>query len=81
MSLTEFKLIKIPALIIISLFSLRDERRERIVAECNSVRQALQELLSEYMDNAGKRPSPQLDGAIGEFADLVEFVQNLVTKR
>lgn len=29
----------------------RDERRERIVAECNSVRQALQDLLSEYMSN------------------------------
>ncbi|XP_068627189.1 catenin alpha [Battus philenor] len=29
----------------------RDERRERIVAECNAVRQALQELLHEYMSN------------------------------
>ena len=29
----------------------RDERRERIVAECNAVRQALQDLLSEYMNN------------------------------
>ncbi|XP_043472563.1 catenin alpha isoform X2 [Leptopilina heterotoma] len=29
----------------------RDERRERIVAECNAVRQALQDLLSEYMKN------------------------------
>src|SRR5688572_25923064 len=29
----------------------RDERRERIVAECNAVRQALQDLLSEYMAN------------------------------
>lgn len=29
----------------------RDERRERIVAECNAVRQALQELLSAYLDN------------------------------
>ncbi|KAG8124371.1 putative Catenin alpha-1-like protein, partial [Naja naja] len=27
----------------------RDDRRERIVAECNAVRQALQDLLSEYM--------------------------------
>ncbi|KAJ2942422.1 hypothetical protein O0L34_g16027 [Tuta absoluta] len=32
----------------------RDERRERIVAECNAVRQALQDLLHEYMSNAGK---------------------------
>uniref|UniRef100_A0A3Q1IYB5 Catenin alpha-2 n=1 Tax=Anabas testudineus TaxID=64144 RepID=A0A3Q1IYB5_ANATE len=30
----------------------RDDRRERIVAECNAVRQALQDLLSEYMNNA-----------------------------
>lgn len=29
----------------------RDERRERIVQECNAVRQALQDLLSEYMSN------------------------------
>ena len=27
----------------------RDDRRERIVAECNAVRQALQDLLTEYM--------------------------------
>lgn len=32
----------------------RDERRERIVAECNAVRQALQDLLSEYMANVRK---------------------------
>lgn len=32
----------------------RDERRERIVAECNAVRQALQDLLSEYMSNVSK---------------------------
>ena len=31
----------------------RDDRRERIVAECNSVRQALQDLLTEYMGNVG----------------------------
>lgn len=29
----------------------RDERRERIVAECNAVRQALQDLLTEYISN------------------------------
>jgi len=43
----------------------RDERRERIVTECNSVRQALQDLLTEYMNNAGRKdPSPTLDRAI-----------------
>uniref|UniRef100_A0A7N4NNL4 Catenin alpha 3 n=1 Tax=Sarcophilus harrisii TaxID=9305 RepID=A0A7N4NNL4_SARHA len=29
----------------------RDFHRERIITECNSIRQALQDLLSEYMDN------------------------------
>uniref|UniRef100_A0AAY4C2M3 Catenin alpha-2 n=1 Tax=Denticeps clupeoides TaxID=299321 RepID=A0AAY4C2M3_9TELE len=33
----------------------RDDRRERIVAECNAVRQALQDLLSEYMNNTGRK--------------------------
>ncbi|XP_023940839.1 catenin alpha isoform X2 [Bicyclus anynana] len=38
----------------------RDERRERIVAECNAVRQALQDLLHEYMSNTGR--SEQSEG-------------------
>lgn len=43
----------------------RDERRERIVAECNAVRQALQDLLSEYMANTGKKePSDSLNKAM-----------------
>merc|ERR1719186_1031191 len=42
----------------------RDERRERIVAECNAVRQALQDLLNEYMTNAGNKPTEELDVAI-----------------
>lgn len=43
----------------------RDDRRERIVAECNAVRQALQDLLSEYMANVGKKePTDSLDKAI-----------------
>ncbi|KAK2148467.1 hypothetical protein LSH36_496g01025 [Paralvinella palmiformis] len=29
----------------------RDERREKIISECNSVRQALQDLLTEYISN------------------------------
>ncbi|CAL8142922.1 unnamed protein product [Orchesella dallaii] len=35
--------------------STRDDRRERIIAECNAVRQALQDLLQEYMSNAGRK--------------------------
>jgi catenin alpha len=43
----------------------RDERRERIVAECNAVRQALQDLLSEYMANMGQKDqTPGLERAI-----------------
>src|SRR4051812_5081205 len=38
--------------------STRDDRRERIIAECNAVRQALQDLLSEYMANV--RPRSQV---------------------
>lgn len=38
----------------------RDDRRERIVAECNSVRQALQDLLSEYMNNVSRNYFPLL---------------------
>ncbi|XP_033207299.1 catenin alpha isoform X4 [Belonocnema kinseyi] len=45
----------------------RDERRERIVAECNAVRQALQDLLSEYMNNMGvKEQSEGLERAIDQ---------------
>uniref|UniRef100_G1MXF4 Catenin alpha 3 n=1 Tax=Meleagris gallopavo TaxID=9103 RepID=G1MXF4_MELGA len=31
----------------------RDFHRERIIAECNAIRQALQDLLSEYINNVG----------------------------
>ncbi|XP_044315213.1 catenin alpha [Drosophila rhopaloa] len=45
----------------------RDERRERIVAECNAVRQALQDLLSEYMSNMSQKDnSPGLTRAIDQ---------------
>ncbi|DAA24595.1 TPA: catenin, alpha 2 [Bos taurus] len=44
----------------------RDDRRERIVAECNAVRQALQDLLSEYMNN--------LDSA----TSLIQAAKNLM---
>lgn len=43
----------------------RDDRREKIVRECNNVRQALQDLLSEYMSNSGRsEPSEGLEQAI-----------------
>jgi catenin alpha len=52
------------ALIADSLFT-RDDHKEKIVESCNAVRQALQDLLSEYMDNA----QSQYD--IDEAADVV----------
>ncbi|KAM9011707.1 catenin alpha-3 isoform 3-T3 [Ara ararauna] len=33
----------------------RDFHRERIIAECNAIRQALQDLLSEYINNTDKK--------------------------
>ena len=32
----------------------RNDRREKIIQECNAVRQALQDLLTEYMENVSK---------------------------
>ncbi|KAB7505709.1 Catenin alpha [Armadillidium nasatum] len=46
-------------------FCTREDRRLKIVEECNAVRQALQDLLTEYMDNMGrKQPTDNLDKAI-----------------
>lgn len=33
----------------------RDVHRERIIAECNAIRQALQDLLSEYINNVSNQ--------------------------
>ena len=45
----------------------RDERRERIVNDCNGVRQALQDLLTSYEKNAGKPDrSLELDTNLGK---------------
>lgn len=43
----------------------RDERKKRIVDECNNLRQALQDLLTEYEKNCGRaEPSEDLDLAM-----------------
>uniref|UniRef100_F1KVE0 Protein humpback-1 n=1 Tax=Ascaris suum TaxID=6253 RepID=F1KVE0_ASCSU len=43
----------------------RDERKKRIVDECNNLRQALQDLLAEYENNRGRaEPSEDLDLAM-----------------
>ncbi|XP_051883728.1 catenin alpha-3-like [Pristis pectinata] len=43
----------------------RDQHREHIITECNAVRQALQDLLLEYMSNAGyKERSDAVNSAI-----------------
>ena len=56
----------------------RDDRKERIVAAGNSVRQALQELLTEYMENSGTKPTEQLDDAIQV---LIFYVQTQIRYR
>ena len=53
----------------------RDERRERIVSECNAVRQALQDLLSEYLACAGSQSTPSLQNS----RDLVSRQVGVVT--
>ncbi|KAM9296308.1 catenin alpha-1-like isoform 2-T2 [Gastrophryne carolinensis] len=59
----------------------RDERRERIVAECNSVRQALQDLLSEYMGNAGRRErSDPLNAAIDKMTKKTRDLRRQLRK-
>ncbi|KAF6019214.1 alpha-Cat [Bugula neritina] len=42
----------------------RDERREKIVRQCNAVRQALQDLLTQYEANVQEEPTESLDKAI-----------------
>ena len=49
------------------------------MAAGNSVRQALQELLSEYMENAGTKPTEQLDDAI-QVNYLVHWNQQPIPK-
>jgi len=58
----------------------RDDRKERIVAAGNSVRQALQELLSEYMENAGTKPTEQLDDAIQQMLTRTRVLRRQLRK-
>ncbi|XP_038071115.1 catenin alpha-2-like [Patiria miniata] len=59
----------------------RDNRRERIVAECNAVRQALQDLLSEYMDCAGRKDrSDPLDQAIDHMCSKTKDLRRQLRK-
>uniref|UniRef100_A0A0B7AJ53 Catenin alpha n=1 Tax=Arion vulgaris TaxID=1028688 RepID=A0A0B7AJ53_9EUPU len=59
----------------------RDDRRERIVQECNAVRQALQDLLTEYMNNAGrKEQSEELDQAIDNMAKKTKDLRRQLRK-
>uniref|UniRef100_A0A8C4NHC2 Catenin (cadherin-associated protein), alpha 2 n=1 Tax=Eptatretus burgeri TaxID=7764 RepID=A0A8C4NHC2_EPTBU len=59
----------------------RDDRRERIVAECNAVRQALQDLLSEYMNNAGhKEPTDVLNSAIDRMCQKTRDLRRQLRK-
>lgn len=58
----------------------RDDRKERIVAAGNSVRQALQDLLGEYLDNAGKKPSEHLEDSIQNMLDKTRILRKQLRK-
>uniref|UniRef100_UPI00358F2A9A catenin alpha-2-like n=1 Tax=Myxine glutinosa TaxID=7769 RepID=UPI00358F2A9A len=59
----------------------RDDRRERIVAECNAVRQALQDFLSEHMNNAGhKEPPDVLNSAIDRMCQKTRDLRRQLCK-
>lgn len=61
--------------------STRDSRRERIVAECNFVRQALQDLLTEYFSNIDKRePSDDLERAMGRITKKTRDLRRQLRK-
>merc|ERR1712223_968574 len=58
----------------------RDDRREKIVAAGNSVRQALQDLLGEYLANAGEIPTDQLDYAIDNMCRKTQDLRRQLRK-
>ncbi|XP_053211286.1 catenin alpha-like [Panonychus citri] len=59
----------------------RDIRRERIVAECNAVRQALQDLLSEYLANVGSHePSDNLERAVEHMTQKTKDLRRQLRK-
>uniref|UniRef100_A0A2K6JUU5 Catenin alpha-2 n=1 Tax=Rhinopithecus bieti TaxID=61621 RepID=A0A2K6JUU5_RHIBE len=58
----------------------RDDRRERIVAECNAVRQALQDLLSEYMNNTGRKKGDPLNIAIDKMTKKTRDLRRQLRK-
>lgn len=61
----------------------RDDRRERIVQECNAVRQALQDLLTEYMNNCRKPQTSKFKSQSGRSEvsdDLQRAIDNMERK-
>ncbi|XP_052831828.1 catenin alpha-2 isoform X1 [Octopus bimaculoides] len=57
----------------------RNDRREKIIQECNAVRQALQDLLTEYMENCGGKNnvhSNEQSGKKEPSAELEEALEN-----
>merc|ERR1712136_614537 len=59
----------------------RDDRRERIVAECNAVRQALQDLLQEYINNAGRGDkSEELEAAVDQMTRKTKDLRRQLCK-
>uniref|UniRef100_A0A4W3GCB8 Catenin alpha 3 n=1 Tax=Callorhinchus milii TaxID=7868 RepID=A0A4W3GCB8_CALMI len=58
----------------------RDLHREQIITECNAVRQALQDLLSEYMSNAGHKESHSVNAAIDNMCKKTRVLRRQLRK-
>ena len=59
----------------------RDERRDKIVSECNAVRQALQDLLKEFMDCASaKTISPNIGKRVDALIDKTDNLSRHLRK-
>ncbi|XP_060225405.1 catenin alpha-3 [Meriones unguiculatus] len=59
----------------------RDFHRERIITQCNAIRQALQDLLSEYMNNTGKtEKSNTLNAAIDNMSKKTRDLRRQLRK-
>ena len=58
----------------------RDERREKIVGECNAVRQALQDLLSEYISSQGTGGSRSLETSLDVISNKTRDLRRQLRK-
>ncbi|CAF0896434.1 unnamed protein product [Brachionus calyciflorus] len=60
--------------------STRGNRRDRIVNECNVLRQALQDLLNAYVNNKSNHSNEQIENATGDMTKLTRNLRRLLRK-